>query len=168
MTPPTAGPATILCAPTAPRPGLATRCGTAQAFAGTTGAVVALGDAIIEPPSDGSPGIVRRLIEAYDRTGRAAAVAVTEVAATDVSRYGIVVAGGDGPVLTVSEIVEKPAPGSVPSRLAIAARYVIGPEVFAALRDAEPDADGEVQLADGAAAGDRGRRAGGGGAARAR
>jgi UTP--glucose-1-phosphate uridylyltransferase len=115
-------------------------------FAGTMGAVVALGDAIIEPPSDGSPGIVRRLLEAYDRSGATAAVAVTEVAATDVSRYGIVVARGDGPVLTVSEIVEKPAPGSVPSRLAVAARYVIGPEVFAALRETGPDADGEVQL----------------------
>ena len=100
-------------------------------FAGTTGAVVALGDAIIE---------------AYDRSGATAALAVTEVAAADVSRYGIVVAEGDGPVLAVKEIVEKPDPGSVPSRLAVAARYVIGPEVFAALRQTEPDAGGEIQL----------------------
>ena len=93
-------------------------------FAGTTGAVVALGDAIIEQPSDGSPGIVRRLLEAYDRSGATAALAVTEVAATDVSRYGIVVAEGDGPVLAVQEIVEKPDPGSVPSRLAWPAAHL--------------------------------------------
>ena len=115
-------------------------------FAATTGAVVALGDAIIEPPSDGSPGIVRRLLEAHERSGASAALAVTEVAATDVSRYGIVVAEGDGPVLAVKEIIEKPDAGSVPSRLAVAARYVIGPEVFAALRETEPDAGGEIQL----------------------
>ena len=115
-------------------------------FAGTVGAVVALGDAIIEPPSDGSPGIVHRLLEAFDRSGAAAALAVTEVAPADVSRYGIVVADGGAPILTVSEIIEKPAPGSVPSRLAVAARYVIGPEVFAALRETEPDRGGEIQL----------------------
>ena len=41
-----------------------------------------------------------------------------------------------------------PPPQAVQSRLAVAARYVLGPRVFAALRDTEPDASGEVQLTD--------------------
>jgi UTP--glucose-1-phosphate uridylyltransferase len=48
--------------------------------------------------------------------------------------------------MEVADLVEKPAADSVPSRLAVAARYVIGPSVFAALRDTEPDAGGEIQL----------------------
>ena len=129
-----------------PRPlGLGDALRHAQAFAGSEGAVVALGDAIIEgPPAGGGPGIVPRLIEAYERSGAAAALAVTEVAPGDVQRYGIVVANDEG---DVSAVVEKPRPGEVPSRLAVAARYVLGPAVFAALHDAGPDSSGEVQLA---------------------
>ena len=129
-----------------PRPlGLGDALRHGQAFAGSEGAVVALGDAIIEPPSDDSPGIVARLIEAYESAAASAALAVTEVAESRVSQYGVVVADGEG---NVSDVVEKPPAGAVNSRLAIAARYVLGPDVFAALRDAEPDQTGEVQLAD--------------------
>ena len=128
-----------------PRPlGLGDALRRAEAFAGDGGAVVALGDAIITPPAAGTPGIVARLADAYERTGASAALAVTAVDAADVHRYGIVVADGAGEVATV---VEKPRPDEVPSRLAIAARYVLGPAVFAALRDVEPDGSGEIQLA---------------------
>lgn len=128
-----------------PRPlGLGDALRHAQAFAGSEGAVVALGDAIIEGPADGGPGIVSRLVQAYERTGASAALAVTAVHPDDAGRYGIVVADADG---EVSAVVEKPRPGEVRSRLAIAARYVLGPSVFAALQDAEPDHSGEVQLA---------------------
>ncbi len=53
-----------------------------------------------------------------------------------------------GGVLEVTDVVEKPDPASVSSRLAIAARYVLGPSVFAALRALTPDRSGEVQLTD--------------------
>jgi UTP--glucose-1-phosphate uridylyltransferase len=39
-------------------------------------------------------------------------------------------------------------PGTVDSRLAVAARYVLGPAVFAALRDQQPGIGGEIQLTD--------------------
>ena len=128
-----------------PRPlGLGDALRHGEAFAGAEGAVVALGDAIIEPPAAGQPGIVARLIEAYELTGASAALAVTRVDAADVQRYGIVIANDAG---EVASVVEKPRPGEVSSRLAIAARYVLGPAVFAALREVEPDESGEVQLA---------------------
>jgi UTP--glucose-1-phosphate uridylyltransferase len=117
-------------------------------FAGAEGVVVALGDAIIEPPEPGTAPIVRRLADAYRERGAAAAIAVAEVAAPEVSRYGIVVASGARDVLDVTQMVEKPAPGAVPSRLAVAARYVLGPSVFAALRELAPDDGGEIQLTD--------------------
>jgi UTP--glucose-1-phosphate uridylyltransferase len=114
------------------------------------GVVVALGDTIIEPPGHVGPGIVSRLIDAYDRGGASAVLAVEEVPEEAVSRYGIVVGApsGDGGPIEVSDVVEKPAPGALDSRLAVAARYVLGPSVFAALRETPPDAGGEIQVAD--------------------
>jgi UTP--glucose-1-phosphate uridylyltransferase len=99
-------------------------------------AVVALGDAVIEG------AVVPRLISAYE--GADAAVAVAEVPEAAVSRYGIVVSA-DG---EVTDLVEKPAPGQVASRMAVMGRYVLGPRVFAALRETQPGAGGEVQLTD--------------------
>jgi UTP--glucose-1-phosphate uridylyltransferase len=119
-------------------------------FADGRGVVVALGDAIMEPaPGAGGPGIVKRLIDAYEAGGVCATVAVQRVPEQAVSRYGIVVGEPrpDG-LIDVSSVVEKPDPDTVSSRMAVAARYVVGPSVLAELRDTPPDASGEIQLAD--------------------
>jgi UTP--glucose-1-phosphate uridylyltransferase len=137
-----------------PRPaglGDAVARGAGFATAGAPGVVVALGDAIIEPPPSGDPGIVAALIEAHARHGATATLAVAEVPAQDVGRYGIVSGepiGDDPRTLQVTRLVEKPAPERAPGRLAVAARYVLGPDVFAALRSITPDASGELQLTD--------------------
>jgi UTP--glucose-1-phosphate uridylyltransferase len=126
------------------------------------GVVVALGDAILGPRADGGPGVVTRLIDAHTEHGADATIAVTVVPAAQIGRYGIVIGsplqpspdpaepvpGGGGGVMTVTRIVEKPAPGTVDSRLAVAARYVLGPAVFTALRVQAPGSDGEIQLTD--------------------
>jgi UTP--glucose-1-phosphate uridylyltransferase len=124
------------------------RCG--EDFAGGRPVVVALGDAIIEPGTGPGPGLVARLIEAHQRHGAAATVAVNEVPDDLVRRYGIMVtaAAGDDGVLDVRDVVEKPDPAGVASRTAIAARYVLGPEVFAALARMRPGADGEIGLTE--------------------
>jgi UTP--glucose-1-phosphate uridylyltransferase len=119
-----------------------------QAFASGAGTVVALGDAIIDTPPAAAPGIVPRLIEAYERGGVAAALAVEEVPDEMVSRYGIAI-GERGPgrePFELEAVVEKPDPAAVASRTAIMGRYVLGPAVFQALRETRPDATGEVQL----------------------
>jgi UTP--glucose-1-phosphate uridylyltransferase len=120
----------------------------AEGFADGRGIVVALGDTIIARRPRPAPGIVNRLIEAFESNNAAAVVAVEEVDAEHVSRYGIVVGGQTDGVIDVQDVVEKPAPDQVDSRLAIAARYVLGPPVFAALRQTAPDPSGEVQVAD--------------------
>jgi UTP--glucose-1-phosphate uridylyltransferase len=96
---------------------------------------------------------VARLIEAHRRHRAAAAVAVTEVPDDAVRRYGIVVADPARQpnrcgAFDVGDVVEKPDPAHLPSRSAIAARYVLGPEVFAALARTGPDADGEIGLTE--------------------
>ena len=140
-----------------PRPaglGDAVARGAGFGVAGAPGVVVALGDAIIEPAPAGGPGLVARLIEAHVAHGADATLAVTEVPEAEVSRYGIVAGTplDGGPALAVSALIEKPAADRVDSRLAVAARYVLGPAVFAALADVAPDARGEIQLTDAIAA----------------
>jgi UTP--glucose-1-phosphate uridylyltransferase len=122
-----------------------------EGFAHGGGVVVALGDAIIDPPAADGPGIVARLIDVHERHRASATLAVATVPDDDVGRYGIAV--GSGPMgedgaIEVSQLLETPDPGTVDSRLAVAARYVLGPEVFAALHDVVPDARGELQLTD--------------------
>ena len=60
-----------------------------------------------------------------------------------VGHYGIVIPAEPGEPrdpadwLEVADVIEKPPPETVTSRLAIAARYVLAPEVFTALRATE-------------------------------
>jgi UTP--glucose-1-phosphate uridylyltransferase len=100
--------------------------------------VVALPDALF-----GGPAALRALLAAAD--GLDGAIAVERVPAGRAHRYGIVGVDADG---LITHLVEKPAPGSEPSDLAIAARYVLPPAIFDALRTTEPGAAGEIQLTD--------------------
>ena len=52
----------------------------------------------------------------------------------------------------VRSLVEKPRPSEARSDLAVMGRYVLTPDVFAALRRTAPGALGEIQLTDGIAA----------------
>jgi UTP--glucose-1-phosphate uridylyltransferase len=120
----------------------------AEGFAAGRPVVVALGDAIITPAG---PGIVGRLRTAYTSHRADVVLAVEEVDAGLVSRYGIVTPGpsldGD-PVFEVTDLVEKPPVTAAASRLAVAGRYVIGPALFDALRNLPAGPTGEVELAD--------------------
>ncbi|TAM82352.1 MAG: UTP--glucose-1-phosphate uridylyltransferase [Jatrophihabitans sp.] len=68
-----------------------------------------------------------------------------------ISAYGCVapVAGDDGDVVAVADLVEKPAAADAPSTLAMIGRYVLPPEIFDALRETPPGSGGEIQLTDG-------------------
>ncbi len=75
-----------------------------------------------------------------------------EVTPEEVGAYGVFDvetlpdAGPD--VLRVKGMVEKPAPGTAPSLLAAAGRYILDRAVFDALRRVERGAGGEIQLTD--------------------
>jgi UTP--glucose-1-phosphate uridylyltransferase len=117
----------------------------AEDFVGNEPFVVALGDTII---TSGKREVVSRLIESFERNKASAVIAVETVAVEDVYKYGIVSPASEESDFVISDLIEKPAIAAAPSRLAIAARYVFGPELFAALKTTLPDRKGEVQLVD--------------------
>jgi len=105
---------------------------------------VALGDSLLRP----GVAAVAELVATFEERGAAAAIAVEEVAEEDVSRRGILVPAEEGERFLVAELVEKPRPEDVASRLAVAGRYVLAPPIFDALREIEPGSGGELQLTD--------------------
>jgi UTP--glucose-1-phosphate uridylyltransferase len=103
-----------------------------------------LGDAIFS----GGIGPAEQLVRAYEKFGTAV-IGLEEVPVEKVERYGIV--GGEmvaEGVIRIETLVEKPSRESAPSRLAIAARYVLTPYVFECLEKTQPGKGGEIQLTD--------------------
>jgi UTP--glucose-1-phosphate uridylyltransferase len=96
---------------------------------------------------------IGQLIHAYEST-HSSVVAVTEVPAEEVSRYGIVAAEVDeshldgGRLRRMTRIVEKPSPADAPSTLAVIGRYVLTPKIFDKLEQTQRGAGGEIQLTD--------------------
>jgi len=116
--------------------------------------VIALGDTILgrHTPSK----IVQKMIDLYENNAEdiKGVIAFDEVAAEEVCQYGIakpkettLAAGNDG-CFELDDLIEKPMVTETPSRLAVAARYVFSPEIFAYLHKTEPGVNGEIQLTD--------------------
>jgi UTP--glucose-1-phosphate uridylyltransferase len=104
-----------------------------------------LGDDLID--SDGDPGI-GQLARVYQQTG-AGAIAIMEVPPGKEHMYGIVAGERDATGhLRIRDMVEKPKPGTAPTRLAIIGRYVLPPEVWPMLASTRPGHGGEIQLTD--------------------
>jgi len=112
-------------------------------------AVLLADDLMTGPP--GGPGVLRQMADVFARTG-ASVLAVQEVPQDQVHRYGIV-AGTPQPEgwVNVEKMVEKPKAADAPSRLAVAARYVLTPAVFDRIRAGGRGVQGEIQLTDGIA-----------------
>lgn len=112
--------------------------------------VVALGDSLIVAEDPAAP--LRAMMEAHRHLGASAVVAVEKVPQEEVFRYGIVSIDGaeppPGEPVAMTDIVEKPAPGTAPTNLAVAARYVFSPAIFETLNRTTPDKRGEIQLTD--------------------
>lgn len=80
---------------------------------------------------------------------KSSVIGLEEVPLEKVDRYGIV--GGEEVepgIYRLNTLVEKPPRESAPSRLAIAARYVLTPTIFACLEQTRPGRGGEIQLTD--------------------
>jgi UTP--glucose-1-phosphate uridylyltransferase len=91
---------------------------------------------------------LKQLIDAHQKTG-ATVLAVRRFPRSEIGRYGVVAIGSsNGALHEVTDMVEKPPPGTEPSDLAILGRYVLSPEVFAELERAEPGTGKEIQLTD--------------------
>ncbi len=101
---------------------------------------------------DAQPPALKQMIDVFDRV-RGPVLAVERVPDSEVSSYGIVdfdpaEAVGDG-VYRVRDLVEKPRREEAPSNLAIIGRYVLTPDIFAALEATAADRTGEIQLTNG-------------------
>jgi len=91
---------------------------------------------------------MQQLAEVYQRTGHSV-IGLIQVPADQVSKYGIVAyQADDGGLLTLTDMVEKPAVEDAPSRMAIVGRYIFTPRLMEILRDVQPGAGGEIQLTD--------------------
>jgi UTP--glucose-1-phosphate uridylyltransferase len=116
----------------------------ARNFCGNEPFLCMLGDAIF---SGGQPP-AKQLAAAFAELGTSV-IGLEEVPAEKVDRYGIVSGSLLRPgVIRVESIVEKPKKEAAPSRLAVAARYVLTPGIFDCLDQTERGAGGEIQLTD--------------------
>ncbi|MES9684621.1 UTP--glucose-1-phosphate uridylyltransferase GalU [Gottfriedia acidiceleris] len=116
----------------------------ARNFIGNEPFAVLLGDDIVEAETPG----LKQLMDQYDNT-YSSVIGVQTVPKEETHRYGIVdPIMQDGRRYEVKNFVEKPAPGTAPSNLAIMGRYVFTPEIFMYLEEQSIGAGGEIQLTD--------------------
>src|SRR6202012_462055 len=101
---------------------------------------VLLGDELIDPRDP----LLTRMID-FRNQYCGCVVALMEGHQEEVSLYGgaAVEATAEDDVVLITDLVEKPAPGTAPSRWIIIGRYVCDPEVFDVLRETAPGRGGE-------------------------
>jgi UTP--glucose-1-phosphate uridylyltransferase len=117
---------------------------TARHYVGNEPFAVLLGDDVI----DAQPPCTRQLLDVYASHGPV--IALLAVPPEKSHLYGVV---SGKPVRErlyhVDTLVEKPAPGTAPTNLAVIGRYVLPPEIFDILEHTPPGKGGEIQLTDG-------------------
>jgi UTP--glucose-1-phosphate uridylyltransferase len=106
---------------------------------------VLLGDDII----DSRDPLLSRMLEVQSERNTTV-VALLEVDPSVAHLYGIatVEPTDEDDVVRITGLVEKPAPGTAPSNLAIIGRYILRPEIFEILEKTAPGKGGEIQLTD--------------------
>lgn len=107
-----------------------------------------LGDTIFTSSSGVLPS--RELVRAYAELPKGSVlIGLERVPKEKVSSYGIAAGKEVRPgVIHIDKLVEKPKAAEAPSDLAIAARYLLTPEIFGLISSAKPGALGEIQLTD--------------------
>jgi UTP--glucose-1-phosphate uridylyltransferase len=106
---------------------------------------VLLGDDLI----DARDPLLTAMIRVRQRYG-GSVVALMEVDPEQISLYGCaaITPTSEDDVVRVTDLVEKPVPGSAPSRWIVIGRYVCDPAVFEVLQKTPPGRGGEIQLTD--------------------
>lgn len=91
----------------------------------------------------------KQMITLFEQVGESI-VAIQRVPMDQTHQYGIVEGEEDGREKTVriSRMVEKPAPGTTESDMAIIGRYILMPDIFNILSTTTPGHGGEIQLTD--------------------
>lgn len=91
----------------------------------------------------------KQMLDLFDDVNESI-VAVQRVSAEQTHQYGIVEGEENGRdrTIKVTRMVEKPAPGTTDSDMAIIGRYILMPEIFELLSRTTPGHGGEIQLTD--------------------
>ncbi|MCM3585218.1 UTP--glucose-1-phosphate uridylyltransferase GalU [Mesobacillus maritimus] len=116
----------------------------ARKFIGDEPFAVLLGDDIVQAEKP----CLAQLMDEYNKRF-SSVIGVKRVPETETHRYGIIDPNeSDGRIFQVKNFIEKPAPGTAPSNLAIIGRYILNPEIFMFLEKQEVGAGNEIQLTD--------------------
>lgn len=116
----------------------------AKFFAENEPFAVLLGDDVVASETP----CLKQMIEQYE-TYQASILGVQTIPESETSKYGIIKGQKIGDrMYHVDDMVEKPAPGTAPSNVAVLGRYIISPDIFRCLEQTQPGAGGEIQLTD--------------------
>ncbi len=93
-------------------------------------------------------GVLAQMVMLYEKY-QCSIVAIEEVPAEEVQRYGVIDGDEEEPgIFRLSNMVEKPKQDEAPSNLAIIGRYILTPDIFDILRNTAPGKNGELQITD--------------------
>ena len=118
----------------------------ARNFIGNEPFYVLYGDDVIMSKTP----VCAQLRDAYGKYGKAAC-GVKEVTAEQILKYSSLDAKpieGSGNCYNVTDMIEKPKPEEVITRLSILGRVLLTPDIFDILAETKPGAGGEIQLTD--------------------
>ena len=106
---------------------------------------VLLGDDLVDERDD----VLGPMIAAHAKHG-ATVIALMEVPSDLTDHYGIATVEdvGEGDIVRIVDLVEKPNPEDAPSNLAVLGRYVLEPAIYDVLETTEPGKGNEIQLTD--------------------
>jgi UTP--glucose-1-phosphate uridylyltransferase len=105
---------------------------------------VLLGDDLFDAPRPA----IGQLVSVFEETRRGA-IAVMEVAPGQEHLYGVVGGKVTAPGrIDITDMIEKPPPGTAPSRLVVVGRYVLPASIWPILAETKPGRGNEIQLTD--------------------
>jgi len=118
---------------------------TARHVVGNEPFMVLLGDDLVLSQTP----CAKQMLNLYEEV-EDSIIAVQRVPKDQTYQYGIVEGEENGRERThkVTRMVEKPAPGTTDSDMAIIGRYILMPEIFGLLDKTTPGHGGEIQLTD--------------------
>jgi UTP--glucose-1-phosphate uridylyltransferase len=95
--------------------------------------------------------VISQMLQVYDRY-QSSVIAVQRVARDEIRKHGIIEPRQiEDRVFEVLSLVEKPEPDEAPSNLGVIGRYILRPEIFAALKLTPRGRKEEIELTDGLA-----------------
>jgi len=117
---------------------------TARNVVGNEPFLVLLGDDLVQS----STPCCQQMLDLYNEMGESV-VAIQHVPRDETHQYGVVEGAAiRDRVYQVERLIEKPAPGTTDSDMAIIGRYLLHPDIFDLLEKTTPGHGGEIQLTD--------------------